>query len=389
MAVPSLRAFPRQVNSHDELENPLFRASTRASITACGALVVFGCLIGIAGFSIGVYLSSISVLSSEISNNQIIALFVVLPVIIILFIRLLVYSITVYRHQLFTNMLDDAHNEWRYWASKHLGLLTHSRLTQIDEEKQEGVPLFSLPINKDNALTLNALKSLSSWEKQETTIQKLLVPIADFYHQHSLTQPITLYWQAEESEANWTALIEQEATRLSLALESVEILPYKSLSEWLLALYENPFEPKLYAILAFQLDSMASEEAASLLLAPQGFYERLRAPIKAKLLRPISTDIESFPDALKAQCEFQLPGHQLNSVWHSGIADKNKSQCIESYVQQDIHCLLNQFYDVDTFFGKCGVARHSTILSLVSDNHENQLIVCQENDNVLLQQIIC
>lgn len=389
MAVPSLRAFPRQVNSHDELENPLFRASTRASITACGALVVFGCLIGIAGFSIGVYLSSISVLSSEISNNQIIALFVVLPVIIILFIRLLVYSITVYRHQLFTNMLDDAHNEWRYWASKHLGLLTHSRLTQIDEEKQEGVPLFSLPINKDNALTLNALKSLSSWEKQETTIQKLLVPIADFYHQHSLTQPITLYWQAEESEANWTALIEQEATRLSLALESVEILPYKSLSEWLLALYENPFEPNLYAILAFQLDSMASEEAASLLLAPQGFYERLRAPIKAKLLRPISTDIESFPDALKAQCEFQLPGHQLNSVWHSGIADKNKSQCIESYVQQDIHCLLNQFYDVDTFFGKCGVARHSTILSLVSDNHENQLIVCQENDNVLLQQIIC
>ncbi|EKT65958.1 hypothetical protein OO9_08256, partial [Providencia alcalifaciens Dmel2] len=196
-------------------------------------------LIGIAGFGIGVYLSSIGVLSSEISNNQIIALFVVLPVIIILFIRLLAYSISAYRHQLFTNMLDDAHNEWRYWASKHLGLLTHSRLTQIDEEKQEGVPLSSLPINKDNILTLNALKSLSLWEKQETAIQKLLIPIATFYHQHALTQPITLYWQAEESGTNWTELIEQEAARLSLPLESVEILPYMSLSEWLLTLYEN------------------------------------------------------------------------------------------------------------------------------------------------------
>lgn len=346
-------------------------------------------LIGIAGFGIGVYLSSIGVLSSEISNNQIIALFVFLPVISILLVRLLAYSITTYRHQLFTNMLDDAHQEWRYWASMHLGLLTHSRLTQIGEEKQEGVPLSSLPINKDNILTLNALKSLSLWEKQEIAIQKLLVPIATFYHQHALTQPITLYWQAEDNESNWQELIEQEATRLSLALESVEALPYESFSEWLLALYENPFEPKLYAILSFQLDSTASEEAASLLLAPQGFYERLRVPIKAKLLRPISTEIKSFTDALKTQCEFQLPGHQLNSVWHSGITDKNKNQYIESYVQQGIHCLLNQFYDVDTFLGKCGVARHSTILSLVSDNHENQLIVCQENDNLLLQQIIC
>lgn len=104
-------------------------------------------LIGIAGFGIGVYLSSIGVLSSEISNNQIIALFVFLPVISILLVRLLAYSITTYRHQLFTNMLDDAHQEWRYWASMHLGLLTHSRLTQIGEEKQEGVPLSSLPIN--------------------------------------------------------------------------------------------------------------------------------------------------------------------------------------------------------------------------------------------------
>ncbi|EJD6499111.1 TPA: hypothetical protein U2J54_001842 [Providencia rettgeri] len=346
-------------------------------------------IIGVIGFGIGAYLSSIGVLSSEVSNNQIIALFVVLPVIIILFVRLLVYSITAYRHQLFTNMLDDARREWRYWAGKHLGILAHARLTQADEVMPEGIALSSLPINKDNILTLNALKSLSLWEKQETAIQKLLIPIATFYHQHALTQPITLYWQAEESGTNWTELIEQEAARLSLPLESVEILPYMSLSEWLLALYENSFEPKLYAILAFQLDSTASEEAASLLLAPQGFYESLRAPIKAKLLRPISTEVKSFDDALKAQCEFQLPGHQLNSVWHSGVTDKNKSQCIESYVQQDIHCLLNQFYNADAFFGTSGIARHSTILSLVSDNHENQLIVCQENDNLLLQQVIC
>ncbi|MBN6349958.1 hypothetical protein ABN057_04415 [Providencia alcalifaciens] len=346
-------------------------------------------IIGVIGFGIGAYLSSIGVLSSEVSNNQIIALFVVLPVIIILFVRLLVYSITAYRHQFFTNMLDDARREWRYWAGKHLGILAHARLTQADKVMPEGIALSSLPINKDNILTLNALKSLSLWEKQETAIQKLLIPIATFYHQHALTQPITLYWQAEESGTNWTELIEQEAARLSLPLESVEILPYMSLSEWLLALYENSFEPKLYAILAFQLDSTASEEAASLLLAPQGFYESLRAPIKAKLLRPISTEVKSFDDALKAQCEFQLPGHQLNSVWHSGVTDKNKSQCIESYVQQDIHCLLNQFYNADAFFGTSGIARHSTILSLVSDNHENQLIVCQENDNLLLQQVIC
>ncbi|RFT11169.1 hypothetical protein DYB39_09390 [Providencia rettgeri] len=345
-------------------------------------------IIGAIGFGIGAYLSSIGVLSSEVSNNQIIALFVVLPVIAILFIRLLAYSIVSYDHRQFTDMLDDARQEWRYWAGRYLGILAHTRLTQFDEEKQTNVVLSSLPPNKDNILQLSAFKSLSLWEKQEMAVQKLLAPIAEYYHQHALTQPITLYWQAEDNEANWRALIQQEATRLSLELESVETLPYKSLSEWLLALYENPFEPKLYAILAFQLDSMASEEAASLLLAPQGFYERLRVPIKAKLLRPISTDKGSFPDALKTQCEFQLPGHQLNSVWHSGIADKNKSQCIESYVQQDIHCLLNQFYDVDNFFGKGGIARHSTTLSLVSDNPENQLIVCQEHDNVLLQQII-
>ncbi|MBQ0210436.1 hypothetical protein RHA65_15955 [Providencia rettgeri] len=346
-------------------------------------------IVGAIGFGLSLYLSTNEMLSPTTSNTMLMIVFVICPTLLVGFIRFFIYSLASYRHQQFTNMLDDAHNEWRYWAGQHIGLLTHSRLTQIDEEKKESVPLSSLPINKDNILTLNALKSLSSWKKQEIIIQKLLAPIAEYYHQHSLSQPITLYWQAEDNEPNWQELIEQEATRLSLPLESVEILPYMSLSEWLLALYENSFEPKLYAILAFQLDSTASEEAASLLLAPQGFYESLRAPIKAKLLRPISTEVKSFDDALKAQCEFQLPGHQLNSVWHSGVTDKNKNQCIESYVQQDIHCLLNQFYNADAFFGTSGIARHSTILSLVSDNHENQLIVCQENDNLLLQQVIC
>ncbi|MBC8652624.1 hypothetical protein GQR86_03835 [Providencia vermicola] len=346
-------------------------------------------IVGAIGFGLSLYLSTNEMLSPTTSNTMLMIVFVICPTLLVGFIRFFIYSLASYRHQQFTNMLDDAHNEWRYWAGQHIGLLTHSRLTQIDEEKKESVPLSSLPINKDNILTLNALKSLSSWKKQEIIIQKLLAPIAEYYHQHSLSQPITLYWQAEDNEPNWQELIEQEAARLSLPLESVEILPYMSLSEWLLALYENSFEPKLYAILAFQLDSTASEEAASLLLAPQGFYESLRAPIKAKLLRPISTEVKSFDDALKAQCEFQLPGHQLNSVWHSGVTDKNKSQCIESYLQQDIHCLLNQFYNADAFFGTSGIARHSTILSLVSDNHENQLIVCQENDNLLLQQVIC
>ncbi|HEM6890651.1 TPA: hypothetical protein U2I30_002076 [Providencia rettgeri] len=346
-------------------------------------------IVGAIGFGLSLYLSTNEILSPTTSNTMLMIVFVICPTLLVGFIRFFIYSLASYRHQQFTNMLDDAHNEWRYWAGQHIGLLTHSRLTQIDEEKKESVPLSSLPINKDNILTLNALKSLSSWKKQEIIIQKLLAPIAEYYHQHSISQPITLYWQAEDNEPNWQELIEQEAARLSLPLESVEILPYMSLSEWLLAMYENSFEPKLYAILAFQLDSTASEEAASLLLAPQGFYESLRAPIKAKLLRPISTEVKSFDDALKAQCEFQLPGHQLNSVWHSGVTDKNKSQCIESYVQQDIHCLLNQFYDADAFFGTSGIARHSTILSLVSDNHENQLIVCQENDNLLLQQVIC
>ncbi|BBG60110.1 hypothetical protein [Providencia rustigianii] len=344
-------------------------------------------IIGVIGFGIGIYLSSIGVLSSEVSNNQIIALFGVLPVVVMLFIRLLVYSITSYDHRQFTNMLDDARQEWHYWAGKHIGILTDTRLTQVDEENQEGVSLSSLPPNKDNILQLSAFKSLSLWEKQEMAVRKLLAPIAEYYHQHALTQPITLYWQTEENEADWPALIQQEAMRLSLELESVETLPYDSLSEWLLALYENSFEPKLYAILAFQLDSAASEEAASLLLAPQGFFERLRAPIKAKLLRPISTDIESFPDALKTQCEFQYSGEQLDGIWHSGVEDNDKGKCIENYARQNVPHLSERLYDIDTLLGKGGIARHVVALSLVCEYSHCGLIVHQNGTQFLLQQI--
>ncbi|EKT62623.1 hypothetical protein [Providencia alcalifaciens] len=344
-------------------------------------------IVGALGFGLSLYLSTNEMLSPTTSNTMLMIVFVICPALLVGFIRFFIYSIAAYRHQLFTNMLDDAHKEWRYWAGKHLEVLTHARLTQIDEEQQNGISLSSLPVNKDNVLTLNILKSLPSWEKQEIAVRKLLVPIAEYYHQHSLSQPITLYWQAEDNESNWQKLIEQEATRLSLMLESVEILPSESFSKWLLALYESPFEPKLYAILAFQLDSTASEEAASLLLAPQGFYERLRMPIKAKLLRPISTDIATFTEALETQCEFQLPGHQLNSVWHCGITDGNKSQCIESYVQHDIRCLLNQFYDVDTLLGKGGLARHAVALSLVCDYPHDNLMAHQQEDSILLQQI--
>ncbi len=219
-------------------------------------------------------------------------------------------------------------------------------------------------------------------------VRKLLAPIAEYYHQHALTQPITLYWQAEDNEASWQALIQEEAMRLSLELESIETLPYDSLSEWLLALYENPFEPKLYAILAFQLDSTTSEEAGSLLLAPQGFYERLRAPIKAKLLRPISTDIESFPDALKTQCEFQYSGEQLDGIWHSGVEDNdNKGKCIENYARQNVSHLSERLYDIDALLGKGGIARHVVALSLVYEYSHYSLITHQKGMQLLLQQI--
>ncbi|CAG9429509.1 hypothetical protein [Providencia alcalifaciens] len=344
-------------------------------------------MVGVLGFGLSLYLSTNEMLSPTTSNTMLMIVFVICPALLVGFIRFFIYSIAAYRHQLFTNMLNDARREWRYWAGKHLGVLTHTRLTQIDEEQQNGISLSSLPPNKDNVLTLSALKSLSSWEKHEIVVQKLLAPIAEYYHQHSLSQPITLYWQAEDNEPNWQELIEREAARLSLTLESVEILPFESFSQWLLALYENAFEPKLYAILAFQLDSTASEEAASLLLAPQGFYERLRAPIKAKLLRPISTDKESFANALKAQCEFQYSGEQLDRVWHCGVKENDKGKCIESYARQKVPNLSEHLYDIDTLLGKGGVARHVVALSLVCEYPHPSLIARQNETQLLLQQI--
>ncbi|WP_433587128.1 hypothetical protein [Providencia alcalifaciens] len=345
-------------------------------------------IISVLGFGLGLYLSSKEILPSTMNNNQIITFFVVFPVMILICIRLLAYSIAAYRHQLFTNMLDDAHREWRYWAGKHLGMLTHTRLTHIDEAQQEGNSLSSLPPNKENILTLNSLVSLPSWEKPVKIIQQLLEPIAAYTQKNTLTQPITLYWSSNDYDTDWTALLKHEAARLSLALESIAILPYKSFEEWLLALYENPFEPKLYAILAFQLDSTASQEASSLLLAPQGFYERLRAPLQAKLLRPISTDRESFADALKAQCEFQLKGEQLTSIWHSNISDSNKMECIQNYIQQNIRCLSEHFYDADTLLGISNLARYGVVLSLASESLQPVLVTHQNGDRLLLQQLL-
>lgn len=78
-------------------------------------------IIGFVGFGIGVYLSSADLLSNTINNNQLIAAFVILPMIVSVFIRLLIYSLTLYRYELFTDMLDDAKNKWHYWAEKILG----------------------------------------------------------------------------------------------------------------------------------------------------------------------------------------------------------------------------------------------------------------------------
>lgn len=345
-------------------------------------------IIGAIGFVLGLYLSINEMLSPTINNTMLIVVFVLFPALLIGLIRLFIYSLASYRHQLFTDMLDDARQEWRHWAGKHLGLLTHARLTHIDEEKKEDEPLSSLTPNKDNILKLEQLKSCSLWEKQERVVQKLLAPIAEYYHQYNLTAPITLYWQAEEQVTDWQALIQQEAVHLSLPLDTVEMLSYASFSEWLLALYENPFEPKIYAILAFQLDPTTSEEATSLLLAPQGFYEQLKAPIKARLLRPIATEIDAFADALKTQCEFQLSGPQLTALWHSNVSESDKGECIPHYVQQNIRCLSEHFYDSNVFLGIGGFARHSVTLSLASEALMPALIIHQNGNNLLLQQVI-
>lgn len=345
-------------------------------------------MMGAIGFALGLYLSINEMLSPTINNTMLIVVFALCPALLTGLIRLFIYSLASYRHQLFTDMLDDAKQEWRHWAGKHLGLLTHARLTHIDEERKEDEPLSSLTPNKDNILKLEQLKSCSLWEKQERVVQKLLTPIAEYYHQYNLTVPITLYWQAEEQETDWQALIQQEAVHLSLPLDTVEMLPYASFSEWLLALYESPFEPKAYAILTFQLAETASEEATSLLLAPQEFYEQLKAPIKAKLLRPIATESDAFADALKTQCEFQLSGPQLTALWHSNVSESDKGECIPHYVQQNMRCLSEHFYDSNVFLGIGGLARHSVTLSLASEALMPALIIHQNGNNLLLQQVI-
>ncbi|EKT59659.1 hypothetical protein [Providencia burhodogranariea] len=345
-------------------------------------------IIGICGFGLGIYLSENGMIPPNMGNSGFILVFVVAPILLTFAIRLLVYSLASYRHQLFTNMLDDAKQEWRYWADKHLGVLAHSRLTQIDEENNGKLNLSSLTPNKENKLTLNTLKSLPEWDKPEIMIQTLLLPIAEYYQQYGLTQPITLYWQAEKGDTDWLTLIQYETARLSLDLESVEALPYESLSEWLLALYDKPFEPKLYAILAFQLNSLkGSEEVSSLLLAPQGIYERLRTPVKAKLLRPISTDANTFSDALKTQCEFQCSGQRLDGIWQSGITDNNKGTCITSYTVQNVAYLSEHLYDTDMFLGKGSIARHAVALSLACEYPHHNLVVYQDKERYLLQQV--
>ncbi len=345
-------------------------------------------IMGAIGFTLGLYLSINEMLSPKINSTMLIVIFALCPALLTGLIRLFIYSLASYRHQLFTDMLDDAKQEWRHWAGMHLGLLTHARLTHIDEEKKEDEPLSSLTPNKGNTLKLEQLKSCSLWEKQERVVQNLLTPIAEYYHQYNLTAPLTLYWQAEEQETDWQGLIQQEALHLSLPLDTVEMLPYASFSEWLLALYENPFEPKVYSILTFQLDPTAGEEATSLLLAPQGLYEQLKAPIKAKLLRPIATERDTFADALKTQCEFQLSGPQLTALWHSNVSESDKGECIPHYVQQNIHCFSEHFYDSNVFLGIGGLARHSVTLTLASEALLPALIIHQNGNNFLLQQVI-
>ncbi|MBI6528502.1 hypothetical protein JEP40_05045 [Proteus vulgaris] len=345
-------------------------------------------IMGAIGFALGLYLSISEILSPTINNTMLIVVFALCPTLLTGLIRLFIYSFASYRHQLFTDILDDARQKWRHWAGKHLGLLTHARLTHIDEERKEDGPLSSLTPNKGNILKLEQLTSCSLWEKQERVVQKLLTPIAEYYHQYNLTVPLTLYWQVEEQKTDWQALIQQEAVHLSLPLDTVEMLPYASFNEWLLALYENSFEPKVYAILTFQLDPTASEEATSLLLAPQGLYEQLKSPIKAKLLRPIATERDTFADALKTQCEFQLSGPQLTALWHSNMNESNKGECIPHYVQQNMRCLSEHFYDSNIFLGIGGLARHSVTLTLASDALMPALIIHQNGNKLLLQQVI-
>ncbi|HBC5913531.1 TPA: hypothetical protein KEY36_000032 [Proteus mirabilis] len=344
--------------------------------------------IGLVGFSFGIYLSSTETLSNNINNSELITLFVAFPIIAIWLIRALTYSIATYRYNIYIEMLDDAKNKWRYWAEKNIGLLTDVRLTQLDENsKQKHLVLSSIPPNKENKLTLNSLEGLSLWEKQEKIIDSLLSPLAEYYHQYEMNQPITFYWQTNDEDTDWEKLIQYNASRLSLPFEKIEVLPYNTFNEWLLSRYDDLSESKLYAILAFQLEPTTTEEATSLLLAPQIVYESLNIPIKAKLLRPISCDIATFSEALKMQFEFQHSEKLIDGIWHANVADKNQGKCVQSYAELNIPKLSEHLYDTNMFLGKESNVRHNVILSLVTEFPRKSLIVYQDNNRFLLQQV--
>lgn len=327
-------------------------------------------------------------LSNNINNSELITLFVAFPIIAIWLIRALTYSIATYRYNIYIEMLDDVKNKWRYWAEKNIGLLTDVRLTQLDENsKQKHLVLSSIPPNKENKLTLNSLEGLSLWEKQEKIIDSLLSPLAEYYHQYEMNQPITFYWQTNDEDTDWEKLIQYNASRLSLPFEKIEVLPYNTFNEWLLSRYDDLSESKLYAILAFQLEPTTTEEATSLLLAPQIVYESLNIPIKAKLLRPISCDIATFSEALKMQFEFQHSEKLIDGIWHANVADKNQGKCVQSYAELNIPKLSEHLYDTNMFLGKESNVRHNVILSLVTEFPRKNLIVYQDNNRFLLQQV--
>lgn len=361
------------------LEHPLDYQTSRWSLWLLIMLIA-----AVIGFGVGLYLFENELLPDGTDETIGMITFSSGPAVL----ALLVCSfIDDYRYSSISRILDEARVAWREWAGEYIAVLTHFRLTQFDENHQDKRKFISQPPNKDNPLTLNSLGSLSDWEKQEKVVQQLLAPIAAYYHQHNLNQPITLYFQAENGHDDWSKCIQQEASRLRLPLELIEKLPYESLREWLLSLYDNRRELKLYAVLVFQFTSSASEEAGSLLFATQGMHRRLGKPIKAKLLRPISTDIATFPSALSTQCEFQSSGQQLAAIWHSGVKDDDKGNYIENYTKQGVTQLSEHLHDIDTLYGQGGIARHVVALSLVCEFPHHNLVVYGEKNRYLLQQV--
>ncbi|WP_369308594.1 hypothetical protein [Providencia rettgeri] len=364
------------------LENPLEYQTPRWSLWLFCMIIAGGI-----GFSIGIYLLSSELLPDTADNTVTMILFTGSPVLLIFLVCYFIETVTYYKCKYSSEILEQTKRKWRSWAGKHVGVLTHFRLTQLDESQQSRLKLTPHLPNKDNRLALNSLKSLSVWEKQEKVVQQLLEPIAAYYHQYRLNQDITLYWQAENDNEDWQEYIQQAASRLLLPIKSIEKLPYDSFSEWFLTLYDNTFNSELYAVLAFQLAPSASEEAGSLLLAPQCIYHPLGTPVKAKLLRPISTDRDTFSEALAAQCDFQSSGEQLVGVWHCGVRDNEKGKFVENYARQGITQLSEHFYDIDALLGQGGIARHVVALSLVCESPHHQLIVYGDKNRYLLQQL--